>query len=91
MKIAPRHIICHGEALRDAAVCGMGIACLPTWLIHDDLRAGRLHQVLDDGAVEGEHIYLLWPHSRPLVPKTRVVVDTLKETFLPTAPWDQPT
>lgn len=33
------------ETLRDTATARLGIALLPTWLIADDLRAGRLTAV----------------------------------------------
>ncbi len=35
-------------ALRDAALSGLGVAPLPAWLVHDDLRRRRLVRVLDD-------------------------------------------
>ena len=37
-----------GELLRDAAVAGMGIALHATWHVAEDLRAGRLVEVLPD-------------------------------------------
>ncbi len=37
-----RHIVSHGEALRDAAVSGMGIAFLSTWLAGDEIAKGQL-------------------------------------------------
>src|SRR6202165_5204337 len=36
------------EALRDAALAGLGIALLPTWLVGDDVRERRLVAVLRD-------------------------------------------
>jgi DNA-binding transcriptional LysR family regulator len=38
------------EALRDAALSGLGIALLPTWLVAADVREGRLIDVLSDWA-----------------------------------------
>ena len=38
----------NGEAMRDAAVAGLGLAILPLFIAADDLRAGRLLQVLPD-------------------------------------------
>src|SRR4030081_3136517 len=34
------------EPLRDAAVCGLGVVLLPTWLVGEDIKAGRLRHVL---------------------------------------------
>lgn len=37
-----------GEALRDAAVLGLGLVLLPLWLVGDDLATGRLRACLTD-------------------------------------------
>ena len=37
-----------GEGLRQAALAGLGIVMLPTFIIGEDLRSGRLQQVLLD-------------------------------------------
>jgi len=34
------------ETLRGAALDGIGIALLPSWLVGDDIRAGRLRPIL---------------------------------------------
>lgn len=74
---ACRHIVSHGEALRDAAVSGMGIAYLTTWLVGDDIQRGRL-QIIPIATPESDSpISALWPVSRNLSPRIRVVVDTL--------------
>jgi DNA-binding transcriptional LysR family regulator len=85
----PRHMISHGEALRDAALSGMGLACLATWLVVDDVLARRLDVVPIAAPVEDLPITALWPRSRALAPKVRVVVDALVDAFQPIPPWDQ--
>ncbi len=77
LTIRPRHTICHGEALRDAAVNGLGLAYLSTWLAAEDLRIGRLEAVSIPTPDEDAPISALWPRSRDLAPKVRVVVDAL--------------
>ena len=86
--IRPRHTISHGEALRDATVNGLGVAYLSTWLAGDDLRSGRLEVVPIPTPVEDVPMTALWPRSRDLAPKVRVVVDALVEAFTPTHPID---
>jgi|SRR5476649_1144637 len=83
-----KHIISNGEALLDAAVSGMGIACLATWLAAEQLGAGRLKRVPIPTPPDDIPITALWPHSRDLAPKVRVIVDALVNTLLPVAPWD---
>lgn len=82
--IQPRHTISHGEALRDATVNGLGVAYLSTWLAADELRCGRLEVVLIATPTEDVPITVLWPRSRDLAPKVRVVVDALMEALKPT-------
>ncbi|HEY0198463.1 MAG TPA: LysR family transcriptional regulator [Rhodanobacter sp.] len=82
--IRPRHTISHGEALRDATVNGLGLAYLSTWLAGEDLRSGRLEVVPISTPAEDVPISALWPRSRNLAPKVRVVVDALVEAFGPT-------
>jgi DNA-binding transcriptional LysR family regulator len=66
-----------GEALRDAAVAGLGIAFLPDFLVAKDVAAGRLRQVLsqlDAGDVE---ILAIYPTRRLLEPRVRRFIDLL--------------
>lgn len=86
--LAYRHIISNGEALMDACLSGMGIACLTTWLAAEALQAGRLIKVPLPTPLDDTPVTALWPRSRDLAPKVRVVVDALVDTFLPIAPWD---
>lgn len=81
--IQPRHTISHGEALRDATVNGLGVAYLSTWLAADDLRSRRLEVVPIATPAEDVPITALWPRSRDLAPKVRVVVDALVKAFMP--------
>ncbi|CAH1658694.1 LysR family transcriptional regulator [Chelatococcus asaccharovorans] len=80
--IQPRHTISHGEALRDATVNGLGVAYLSTWLAADDLRSGRLEVAPIPTPAEDGPITALWPRSRDLAPKVRVVVDALVEALM---------
>ncbi|QJI37269.1 MULTISPECIES: LysR family transcriptional regulator [unclassified Pseudomonas] len=66
-----------GEALRDAAVSGLGIALLPDFLVAEDLAAGRLVPVLpnlDAGDVE---ILAMYPSKRFLEPRVRRFIDLM--------------
>lgn len=57
-----------GEVLRQAALQGGGISLHPTYMIHDDLKSGRLMRVLPDHAAESVAIYAVYPERqmRPL-------------------------
>jgi DNA-binding transcriptional LysR family regulator len=72
-----------GEALRDAAVAGLGIALLPDFLAAPDLAAGRLRQVLPGLALEEVRIVVLYPSRRLLEPRVRRFIDLLAEALRP--------
>jgi DNA-binding transcriptional LysR family regulator len=75
----------NGEALRVAAIAGIGIARLPDAIAVDDVRAGHLTRILADW----EHdlpIAAVYPPGRHLSPKVRQFTDFLAER-LASAPW----
>jgi DNA-binding transcriptional LysR family regulator len=76
-----------GEALRDAAVGGLGIAQHSTWHICDDLREGRLVQVLPQHRIADSGIHAVVPQRRLLPPRVRVFIDYLVESFAD-PPWE---
>ena len=90
LNLRPRHVVSHGEALRDAALGGLGVAYLTTWLVGDDLCRGRLIALPIRTPAEDSPISVLWPRSRNLTPKVRAVVDALVAAFTPAPAWDQP-
>ncbi|MCH4248010.1 MAG: LysR family transcriptional regulator [Acinetobacter populi] len=90
IKIQPRYIISHGEALKDATVNGMGIAYLSTWLVADDIYNHRLEVIPIPTPLEDTPITILWPKTKNLAPKIRVIVDALIEAFMPIPKWDIP-
>lgn len=68
-----------GEALRDAAVAGLGIAFLPDFLVAEDLAAGRLQQVLPDLEAGDVKIVTIYPTRRLLEPRVRRFIDLMVE------------
>jgi DNA-binding transcriptional LysR family regulator len=79
----------NAEALRDATLAGYGIARLATFLISDDLRAGRLVPVLERVDADGPPIRAVYPSSRHLSPKVRTFIDELLNEWRPEPPWDK--
>ncbi|ESJ04644.1 hypothetical protein B551_0217430 [Cupriavidus sp. HPC(L)] len=74
----------NSEALRDAALGGLGIALVPDFTAQADLYAGKLVRVLPgwrpSGAF-GDAIYAIRPYS-PLLPRpVRLLVDYLREAL----------
>jgi DNA-binding transcriptional LysR family regulator len=79
----------NGDVLRDAAVDGLGITLLPTFIVGPDLRAGRLVQVLQDYCPRDISVYAMFPSRRYLSAKVRTFVDYLSDCFGDHPQWDR--
>lgn len=66
-----------GEALREAALAGMGIALLPRLVIAADLAAKRLEPILPSLSCGSLPVVALYPHKRHLEPRLRHFIDAL--------------
>ncbi|HIE1389162.1 TPA: LysR family transcriptional regulator [Pseudomonas aeruginosa] len=70
-----------GEALHQAALAGMGIAFLPSFLVETDLRAGRLVQLFPNVGGGELPIHLVYPHRRHLAARVRLFIDRLAQAL----------
>ncbi|MHA4871563.1 LysR family transcriptional regulator [Duganella sp. PWIR1] len=77
----------NGDTARGAALGGMGIIWQPTFLVGDDLRAGRLQRVLPDYHMQDMDVLAVYPSRRHLSAKVRVMIDFLVQELADT-PWD---
>ena len=79
-------------ALHEAALAGLGLFRAATFVVGDDIKAGRLVQVLQEFEISGDPgIFVVWPHNRNLSAKVRAFVDTLVDAFSPVPPWERKT
>lgn len=65
------------EAIVDAAVQGMGLAWLPTWLVRDHFRRGTLVPVLDHLPTTDMGTYAVWPEASRTPMRLRAAIDAL--------------
>ena len=79
----------NGDALRIAALEGLGLVVQPTFIVGPDLQAGRLVAVLAEYIASDGAVHALYPHSRHLSPKVRAFVDFLASRFGPRPYWDE--
>lgn len=78
------------DALRAAALRGLGIALLPSYAIDADLAAGKLHTVLPElspATAFGDQVSAVFLPDRHLLPKVRVFLDFLSERFGSSSYW----
>ena len=78
----------NGDMMRDAAIAGLGIALLPTFIVGASLKEGAL-VAIDVGcqAIE-EFIYMAHPEGRRPAAKLRAIADHLKTTFGSPPYWE---
>jgi DNA-binding transcriptional LysR family regulator len=80
------------EPLRDAAVAGLGVVLLPTWLVGEDIKTGRLRQLLPEWssaiAPKPGGIYGVFPPHRMVPPKVRAFLDFAQKRFGKPPYWD---
>jgi len=70
-----------GQVLRAAALDGLGILVQPTYILYDDIVAGRLVPVLDDWDLPHLAINLAYPSRKHLSAKVRTFIDFIAEYF----------
>ena len=67
--------------LHEAAVLGMGLALLPSFVVAGDVRAGKLVRVLDGVRLPEVRISAIHPQRRHLTASARLFVDALAARF----------
>lgn len=75
-------ILADVEAIRDAAVAGLGLARLGAYQALPYLDDGRLVRVLENYPGPGGAVEVYYAHNRLTPPKVRAFVDFLTESFL---------
>ncbi len=76
------------DLLRAAAVAGAGVAVLPSFVVRDDLKHGRLKVVLTDYALPEYGVFAVYPSRKDLSAKVKAFADFLAARFGPAPDWD---
>lgn len=79
--VAGRLLTNNGEIVRDAAIAGLGIAWLPTFIVGEALADGRLVTVLDDYAPPPVAVHAVYPQHRQRSLAIRAFIDFLENAF----------
>lgn len=89
----------HSETLREAALAGLGLLLMPTWLIGADLAEGRLKPVLMDwqanvgrqtsGMHQGGGVYAVYLPDRRASGKVHAFTEFLSKKFGSPPYWDR--
>ncbi|MDH5425087.1 MAG: LysR family transcriptional regulator [Gammaproteobacteria bacterium] len=88
VKVSPVMTSNNPEVLLEAAINGMGITIMPTFIASDAIRRGDLLTVLDDYESLNLDIYAIYSSRHYLPAKIRFFVDFLKEKINDPPYWD---
>ena len=69
----------NGEVLRDAAVKGLGIVILPTFIIERELQQGKLQPILSDYHPPELSLCAIYPVNRHLSLKVQLFIQFLED------------
>ncbi|NIF85801.1 LysR family transcriptional regulator [Comamonas sp. Tr-654] len=73
----------NSEVLREAVLSGFGVALLPEWLVHDDVRSGRVRRLFEDYAVnpreQSVSVYAAYLPNRRFSRKVQALLSFLQD------------
>lgn len=77
----------NGDALLEATIRGLGISCEPSFITSQAVGAGLLEELLQDYAATELHVFAVFPGTRYLPHRVRVLVDDLAQRLGPVPYW----
>jgi DNA-binding transcriptional LysR family regulator len=77
VRVSGNLVINSGDALREAAVAGVGIGQGTWWLVRKELESGALRSLLPAWIEDGNAVSILYPPQRHLPAKLRAFIDFL--------------
>lgn len=90
VSVAPRVSANNGSFLALAATSGLGVTCLPVFIVYRLLASGELESVLTDHQWSEIHAWAVYPRQRHLPFRVRALIDHLASAFGDTPYWEKP-
>jgi DNA-binding transcriptional LysR family regulator len=87
--VASRIDIGNGDAVREAAIAGLGVAVLPSFIVQDAVRRGALSVILEKHMKPPIAMYAVHPSKRNQTARARAFIDFLVEQFAGEPSWDR--
>lgn len=81
VQVKPRLVCGEFRVLIEAALAGSGIAWLPESACVEELRSGRLKQLLPEWGLPQGILHIVYPSRRGMLPAVRALVDFLVEAL----------
>jgi DNA-binding transcriptional LysR family regulator len=79
IKVDGNYQVNNSEALQAAALAGLGIAKIPTFVIGQDIISGRLIPLFENHSLPTHTFYAVFPERRHLPAKVRVFLDFITD------------
>ena len=76
-------------AMNQAALAGLGICRMPTFIAGSEIEAGRLIQLLPGYSLLELSIYLIFTERKKMAPKIRAFIDFMADHMQATPSWDK--
>ena len=90
VQVAGNYRVDLAEAVRDAALAGLGIAYVANYLLDKELQSGQLIPLLPQWRPNQKMaVHAVYARREHLDPKIRLFIDFLKESFGPEPYWAQ--
>jgi len=89
VRVSGRLLANNGDVIVAAALDGLGIALVPTFMAGEHVQAGTLATLLPGYAAPEAALYAVYPPGRHLSAKLRSFVDLLVERFGEEPEWDR--
>lgn len=78
----------NGLVMRDAAIAGLGITLLPTFLVYQSVREGALVPLDVRAEAEGAELFLTYARDHGASAKIRALAESLRRSFGDPPYWD---
>ena len=79
----------NGSFLNAAAISGLGILRIPTFITYESIAKGELVRILQDYSIPDVNVYAIYPPTRHLSQRVRRFIDFLAERFSGLPYWEQ--
>ena len=89
LRVTPRLSASNGDVLREAAIAGLGVTCLPNFLHYDAINNGLLRPILPDYDWSGLDVYAVYPKTTILPKRTRAFVDFMSTRYGSDPYWNR--
>jgi DNA-binding transcriptional LysR family regulator len=78
----------NGELLREAAIAGLGVAVMPSFIAAPGIRSGALEVILTDHPMDEFGLHAVMPPGRASTARIRALIAFLAGWFGPEPEWD---